>query len=361
LTAAAEHGLAVGFGDTGSVGLGGITLGGGVGYLVRAHGLTIDALIAAELVTADGRIRLVDATSEPDLFWAIRGGGGNVGVATRFRFRLVSLPSVVGGIMVLPATPESIAGFIAAAEAAPDSLSSIANVMPCPPMPFVPEEHHGSLVILAMLVNAGDDDAGERAMAPFRALATPIADLVHPMPYPEIYPPDDPDYRPTAVAHTMFMDHAARPRRGPSLNTSRHRCSVCAARGVLGGRWPGAAVAVTRVRAPERAIMVNLAAFFGATTAPPRGLAGRVRGGYGQADPRPRRFPRRRRRGRRPPRLSRTRPGLACRGQAPVTPRTSSGNQNVPQPERKCPFHPVGDAPGRVTGTVPSTISAEGA
>src|SRR5204863_4578472 len=87
-TAVGEHGLAIGFGDTGSVGIGGITLGGGVGYLVRKYGLTIDSLLAAEVVTADGQLHQVDADHEPDLFWAIRGGGGNFGVATRFRVRL---------------------------------------------------------------------------------------------------------------------------------------------------------------------------------------------------------------------------------------------------------------------------------
>ena len=84
-SALAEHGLAIGFGDTGSVGIGGITTGGGVGYLVRKHGLTIDNLLAAEIVTADGEVRVVDAEHEPDLFWAIRGGGGNFGVVTRFQ------------------------------------------------------------------------------------------------------------------------------------------------------------------------------------------------------------------------------------------------------------------------------------
>ncbi|TMC35826.1 MAG: FAD-binding oxidoreductase, partial [Chloroflexi bacterium] len=87
-TAAGAHGLGVSFGDTGSVGLGGITLGGGVGYLVRKHGLTIDNLIAAEIVTANGAVRRIDAEHEPDLFWALRGGGGNFGVATRLGFRL---------------------------------------------------------------------------------------------------------------------------------------------------------------------------------------------------------------------------------------------------------------------------------
>ena len=83
--AAAEHGLATGFGDTGSVGIGGLTLGGGVGYLVRKHGLTIDDLLAADVVTADGKVLRADPESHPDLFWAIRGGGGNFGVATRLQ------------------------------------------------------------------------------------------------------------------------------------------------------------------------------------------------------------------------------------------------------------------------------------
>src|ERR671910_406354 len=86
--AAGAHGLATGFGDTGSVGIGGLTLGGGVGYLVRKHGLTIDDLVSAEIVTADGELLHVDAETHPDLFWAIRGGGGNFGVATRFQYRL---------------------------------------------------------------------------------------------------------------------------------------------------------------------------------------------------------------------------------------------------------------------------------
>jgi FAD/FMN-containing dehydrogenase len=102
--AAGEHGLATGFGDTGSVGLGGITLGGGAGFLVRKHGLTIDDLLAAELVTADGELVRASADENPDLFWAIRGGGGNFGVATRFQFRLHDVGTIVGGMLILPAT-----------------------------------------------------------------------------------------------------------------------------------------------------------------------------------------------------------------------------------------------------------------
>ena len=119
-TAADAHGLATGFGDTGSVGIGGITLGGGVGYLMRKCGLTIDDLLAADVVTADGQLLRVDAETHPDLFWAIRGGGGNFGVATRFRFRLHEVGTIVGGMLMLPATAEVIQGFIALAEAAPE-------------------------------------------------------------------------------------------------------------------------------------------------------------------------------------------------------------------------------------------------
>jgi FAD/FMN-containing dehydrogenase len=205
-TAAAERGLATGFGDTGSVGIGGITLAGGVGYLVRKHGLTIDDLLAAELVTAAGQLLRVDDQHHPDLFWAIRGGGGNFGVVTRFQFRLHPLAQVVGGLLLLPATPEAVAGFVAAAQAAPDELSTIANIMPAPPLPFIPAEQHGKLVVMGMLCYAGEAEAGQRAVAPFRALAEPLADLVRPMPYPGMYPPEEEGFHPTAVVHTMFLD-----------------------------------------------------------------------------------------------------------------------------------------------------------
>jgi FAD/FMN-containing dehydrogenase len=209
-TATAAHGLATGLGDTGSVGLGGITLGGGVGYLVRKYGLTIDSLLAAEVVTADGQILNVDEKNHPDLFWAIRGGGGNFGVVTRFKFKLHEVDKVYGGMLILPATAEVIAAFIAAAESAPEELSTIANIMSAPPMPFLPAEVHGKLIIMGMLIHAGNEADGEKAVAPFRALATPYADMIKPMHYPEIYPPDTEDYHPVAAGRTMFVDQVDR-------------------------------------------------------------------------------------------------------------------------------------------------------
>jgi FAD/FMN-containing dehydrogenase len=204
--AAAAHGLATGFGDTGSVGIGGLTLGGGVGYLSRAYGLTIDDLLAAEVVTADGEIVEIDTDNDPDLFWAIRGGGGNFGVVTRFKYRLHELYDVVGGMLILPATADVVRSFVAEAAAAPDELSTIANVVPAPPLPFVPAEYRGQLVLMGVLCYAGPPESAEPVLAPFRSLATPIADMVKPIPYPEMYPPDEEDFHPTAIGRTMFLD-----------------------------------------------------------------------------------------------------------------------------------------------------------
>jgi FAD/FMN-containing dehydrogenase len=185
--ATAAHGLATPFGDTSSVGLGGITLGGGIGFLARKYGLAIDNLVSAEVVLADGSIVVASESEHPDLFWAIRGGGGNFGVVTRFQYRLQPVDMILGGALILPATREVIRGLVPAATAAPEELTMIAFVMPLPPMPFVPAEAHGQLGVVIMPVFAGDPEAGQRAMDPFRALATPIADALAPMPYPAVY------------------------------------------------------------------------------------------------------------------------------------------------------------------------------
>ncbi|HJQ39540.1 MAG TPA: FAD-binding oxidoreductase, partial [Thermoanaerobaculia bacterium] len=262
--ALSKHDLAIGFGDSGSVGVGGITLGGGIGFLVRKFGMTIDSVLAAEVVTADGRQRRVDSTHEPELFWAIRGGGGNFGVVTRLRFRLSPLPQFTGGIFILPATPETIAGFAAASLSAPAELTTIGNVMPAPPMPFLPAEVHGRLVILAFMAFAGDDDAAQQAMAPFRSLATPLADMVRPAPYASMYPPEDPNHRPTAVSRTMFTNsidlHTARAIHDhlTKSGTGMHAVQLRALGGAM-ARVPADATAFAHRAKP---MLVNVAAFY---------------------------------------------------------------------------------------------------
>jgi FAD/FMN-containing dehydrogenase len=261
--AISEHGLAVGFGDTGSVGLGGITLGGGTGYLLRKFGLTIDSLLAAEIVTADGDILTVDAGSHPDLFWAIRGGGGNFGVATKFRFRLSEVPHFTGGLLVLPATADTVARFVAESEAAPMSVTTIANVMPCPPFPGL-EAHLGELVILGLLAVADEDAAAERAMAPFRGIATPIADFVRPIPYHEIYPPEDDDYHPLAVSRNLFVERIDLPvAEGIMERLEASDASLRAAQiRVHGGACARVANDATAFAHRDRRIMVNIACFY---------------------------------------------------------------------------------------------------
>ncbi|HUG85124.1 MAG TPA: FAD-binding protein [Euzebya sp.] len=271
--AAAAHGLATGFGDTGSVGIGGLTVGGGVGFLSRKHGLTIDQLLAAEIVTADGTVRVVDADTDPDLFWAIRGGGGNVGVVTRFKFRLHELPSVVAGMLILPASPEVVHGFAAAADAAPEELTTIANIMAsAPPIPFLPAEVHGKPIVMGLMAYAGDTAAGEQALDPFRSLATPLFTDVGPKPYADLFPPEEEVANPAAAVETLFLDrvdHRTASTIMACLDRTPAPMAVVQLR-VLGGavsRVPGDATAYAH---RDRRIMVNVAAMdFGAADAPP--------------------------------------------------------------------------------------------
>lgn len=269
--ATAEHGLAIGFGDTGSVGIGGITLGGGAGYLSRTDGLTIDNLLAAEIVTADGQVLQIDADNHPDLFWAIRGGGGNFGIATRFRYRLRELGTIVGGMLLLPATAETVEGIVAAAEAAPEELTVLANVMPAPPMPFVPEEQHGRLSIMALMCWSGPVEQGEQVYAPFRALAEPLADMIQPMPYPGMFMGGDEgdgegdgEFKPTAVSQTMFVDHVDSSL--AELIVDRLESSDAAMRVVqlrpMGGAVNRVPVDATAYAHRRSRIMTNVAAFY---------------------------------------------------------------------------------------------------
>lgn len=262
--AAAAHGLATGFGDTGSVGIGGITLGGGVGYLVRKYGLTIDSLLAAEIVTADGELLRIDTQSHPGLFWGIRGGGGNFGVVTRFKFQLHDVDEIVGGMLFLPATADSIASFMSLAESAPEELSTIANVVTAPPMPMIPEAYYGKPVIMAMLVYAGDPAEGERVVAPFKAIATPLADMIQRMKYPQIYQPEGEGYHPVAASRTMFVDSIDRAAAQTILDhigTSTASMAVTQLR-VLGGAMARVPADATAFAHRKSKIMVNVAALY---------------------------------------------------------------------------------------------------
>jgi FAD/FMN-containing dehydrogenase len=265
--AAGWHGLATGFGDTGSVGIGGLTLGGGVGFLVRKHGLTIDNLLAAELVTADGELLRADEETHPDLFWAIRGGGGNFGVATRFRFRLHPLRGILGGLLVLPGTPDVIASFAAEAAAAPEELSAIANVMVAPPMPFLPVEAHGKVVVMALVCWAGDPEEGERALAPFRALE-PLADLLRPMAYHEIYSlfgegpgPQLPSHEATRSFFVESVDTGSAEAIVGHLQASTASIAVAQLR-VLGGAMARVSPDATAFAHRDRGAMVALGTLF---------------------------------------------------------------------------------------------------
>lgn len=262
--ATAAHGLTTGFGDTGTVGIGGLTLGGGVGYLVRKYGLTIDSLLAADIVTADGKLLRVDEENHPDLFWAIRGGGGNFGVVTRFKFRLHPVSDIVGGMIFLPATPETISGYIAAGEEAPEELSGIANVMPAPPMPFLAPELHGKLIIFGMLVYAGSGEAGERAIAPFKKLAPPLGDMTGPKKYLEIYAGLEGPHPVAGSALTMFVDKIDKSDAQvilDRLNSNDAPIRVTQLR-VLGGAMARVPVMATAFAHRKSKIMVNVATLY---------------------------------------------------------------------------------------------------
>ena len=205
--AAAEHGLATPFGDTGGVGIAGLTLGGGIGWLARKHGLAIDALVSVEIVTANGRILIASETEHPDLFWAVRGGGGNFGVVTRFQFRLYPVSMILGGALFLPPTREVLRGLESVALAAPEALTTISMLMPAPPAPFIPAAIHGHPTLAVMFVFDGDVAAGQAALEPFRQLATPMAELVAPMPYPGIYAMvKDAERRSPASHRSLFLE-----------------------------------------------------------------------------------------------------------------------------------------------------------
>jgi FAD/FMN-containing dehydrogenase len=262
-TATGERGLATGLGDTGSVGIGGITLAGGVGFLVRKNGLTIDDLLGAEIVTADGELMWVSEESHPDLFWAIRGGGGNFGVATRFKLRLHEISEIVGGMLILPASEDVITGFLEVAEAAPEELSSIANIMVAPPMPFIPPEAHGKPVLMGLLAYVGPVDQGEDAIAPFRSLANPLADMVRTIRYPELYVGEEAEVRYASGAN-FFADSLEPADAEAILEQLQQSTAMMKAvqLRVLGGALARVPQEATAFAHRDRGLFVNIAAMY---------------------------------------------------------------------------------------------------
>jgi FAD/FMN-containing dehydrogenase len=187
--AAQEHGLATPLGFVSEVGVAGLTLGGGLGYLTRRFGWAVDNLLEVEIVTADGRVRHASREEEPDLFWAVRGAGANFGVVTSFTFRLHEVgPAVVGGLVAWPfeRADEVLATYRTLTEEAPRELAVWLLLLHAPPAPFVPAEWHGRKICAMAVCFSGDLGTTEEALAPIRRLDDPVLDLLHELPYVEV-------------------------------------------------------------------------------------------------------------------------------------------------------------------------------
>lgn len=183
---AQAFGLATPVGINSTTGIAGLTLGGGFGWLSRKFGLTIDNLISADVVTAKGELLSASASNNPDLFWAIRGGGGNFGVVTSFELKLHPVgPQVTAGLIVHPFSQakDVLAAYRRAVAAAPDELCCWVVMRKAPPLPFLPAEVVGTEVVVLALCYAGDPASAEKAVAPFKAIGKPIADVVGPSPF----------------------------------------------------------------------------------------------------------------------------------------------------------------------------------
>ncbi|MBA5776020.1 FAD-binding oxidoreductase [Stappia sp. F7233] len=179
-------GLALPTGINSTTGLAGLTLGGGFGWITRKFGLTIDSLLAVDVVTANGELVRASPSENPDLFWAIRGGGGNFGIVTSFEFKLHKLgPEVMSGLVVHPFSNarEVFRQYRQVLESAPDELTCWVVLRQAPPLPFLPAEWHGKKVLVLAMCHCGDLAAGEKATAPLRAIGKPIVDVVAPHPF----------------------------------------------------------------------------------------------------------------------------------------------------------------------------------
>ena len=188
------YGLATTGGIVSTTGVAGLTLGGGIGYLSRGYGLSIDNLISADVVTADGQVRTASTGENADLFWALRGGGGNFGVATSLEFQLHPVKDVYVGLFFyeLESAGTLLRFFREFIKDAPEAYGAFPAFQVAPPLEFIPADRHGDTFCAAIVHWAGPLEQGETAMKPFRDLAPVVAEMVGPMPYPALNAAFDP-------------------------------------------------------------------------------------------------------------------------------------------------------------------------
>ena len=181
-------GLATTGGIVSTTGIAGLTLGGGIGYLARGRGLTLDNLLSADVVTADGRFLAASENENKDLFWALRGAGGNFGVVTSFEYRLYPIKDILVGIFVFPLdrARDLFQFYREFIETAPEELGGFPAYLVAPPLPFLPEKEHGKTFCAMVASWAGTLDKGKQALGPIRGVAPTVGELVTPMPYPAI-------------------------------------------------------------------------------------------------------------------------------------------------------------------------------
>ncbi|UZF92490.1 FAD-binding oxidoreductase [Bosea sp. NBC_00550] len=204
-------GFIVPTGINSTTGIAGLTLGGGFGWITRKFGLTLDSLVSVEVVTADGELRRVSEAQDPDLFWALRGGGGNFGVVTAFEFRLHKFgPQVLSGLVVHPFSEAEtvLREYRQALEFAPDELTCWAVMRQAPPLPFLPAEWHGKEVLILAMCYCGDIAEGNKATARLRSIGTPIADVVGATPFTAWQQAFDPLLAPGARNYWKSHDFA---------------------------------------------------------------------------------------------------------------------------------------------------------
>jgi FAD/FMN-containing dehydrogenase len=204
------HGLATTGGLVSSTGIGGFALGGGIGHLVRKHGLTCDNLLSAEMVTAEGELVRASADQNADLFWALRGGGGNFGVVTELSSRCIRSdpPSWAVSSSTPDRTRRSCWPAGGTRWPAPDELTTLIDLTTAPPAPFLPQDVHGQKIVIVSACWAGPLEEGEEVVRPLRALRTPLVDMLGPIPYVALQQLVDPMYEAGAANYftSAFLD-----------------------------------------------------------------------------------------------------------------------------------------------------------